>query len=91
MQIALQENIDAAISKTINLPNSATQSEVAELLEMAWRGGCKGLTVYRDGSRQIQAQETVDRCPECGAKMNKVEGCCTCENPECGYSACSLG
>ena len=90
MQIALQENIDAAISKTINLPNSATQSEVAELLEMAWRGGCKGLTVYRDGSRQIQAQEAVDRCPECGAKMVKVEGCCTCENPECGYSACSI-
>jgi len=90
MQATLQEHIDAAISKTINLPNSATQDEVAELLYMAWSMGCKGITIYRDGSRDIQAQEAVKRCPECGAKLNKVEGCCTCENPECGYSACSI-
>jgi len=90
MQAALQRNIDAAISKTINLPKDATQAEVAELLYLAWRLGCKGLTIYRDESRKLQAQEAVERCPECGAKMMKIEGCHTCENPECGHSACSI-
>lgn len=90
MQATMQKHIDAGISKTINLPNSATKDDISELLFLAHRMGCKGLTVYRDGSRTIQAQTAVKRCPECGSKLNMIEGCCTCENPECGYSACSI-
>lgn len=90
MQAVMQQHIDAGISKTINLPHSATQEDISELLFLAHRMGCKGLTVYRDGSRTLQAQTAVKRCPECGSKLNMIEGCCTCENPECGYSACSI-
>ena len=88
-QAAVQEFIDAGISKTINLPNDATVEDVKHLYEQAWAIGCKGLTVYRDGSRDVQAQE-VEKCPECGAPLVKTEGCVTCSDPECGYSACSI-
>ena len=51
MQGRIQKWIDHSISVTINLPNSATQELVGTLYETAWREGCKGVTVYRDGSR----------------------------------------
>lgn len=55
MQGILQQNgVDSSISKTINLPNSATREEVKLAYIMGYRSGCKGLTVYRDGSRDSQ-------------------------------------
>lgn len=51
MQGRLQRNVDHSISKTVNLPNNATEELVAQVYETAWRVGCKGITVYRDGSR----------------------------------------
>lgn len=51
---ALQKHCDSGISKTINLPNSATVTEVKEAILYAWQRGCKGITLYRDGSRQFQ-------------------------------------
>ncbi len=51
MQGAIQKWVDHSISVTINLPNNATEALVGELYLKAWEVGCKGVTVYRDGSR----------------------------------------
>jgi len=51
MQGAIQKWVDHSISVTINLPNNVTEELVNELYVEAWKSGCKGCTVYRDGSR----------------------------------------
>lgn len=51
MQGRIQKWVDHSISVTVNLPKEATEDLVSELYITAWKSGCKGLTVYRDGSR----------------------------------------
>ena len=51
MQGAIQKWVDHSISVTINLPSNAKEELVGELYVNAWKSGCKGVTVYRDGSR----------------------------------------
>ncbi len=51
MQGSIQKWVDHSISVTVNLPNSVSEQLVAEVYKTAWEVGCKGVTVYRDGSR----------------------------------------
>ena len=58
MQAALQAFVDSSISKTINFPATATADDVARAFQLAWKLGCKGLTVYVTGSRERVVLET---------------------------------
>lgn len=58
MQAAIQAFVDNSISKTCNFPEGAAEADVAQAYMLAWRLGCKGLTVYVTGSRQEVVLET---------------------------------
>jgi ribonucleoside-diphosphate reductase alpha chain len=60
MQAAFQRYSDSGVSKTINLPASATQQDVAAAFLLAHRLGCKGLTVFRSGSREKQVMSCAN-------------------------------
>jgi len=63
MQGSIQKYVDHSISVTVNLPKTATEEMVSQVYETGWSSGCKGVTVYRDGSRQgvIISNESKDK------------------------------
>lgn len=67
MQAAFQRHTDNAVSKTVNLSNSATEQDIFDIYWLAYQEGCKGVTVYRDGCKSIQVLAT-------GEGQKKMDG-----------------
>ena len=79
MQGRIQKWVDHSISVTINLPSDVSEELVNDLYVEAWKCGCKGCTVYRDGSRSGVLVSTDNK--KKGADGKPVEEPCTCKPP----------
>ena len=60
MKATFQKYVESGISKTNNLPNEATQGDIGNAYKQAWELGCKGITVYRNGSREKEVLVSTD-------------------------------
>ncbi|MEK4073859.1 adenosylcobalamin-dependent ribonucleoside-diphosphate reductase [Paenibacillus sp. FSL M7-0656] len=73
VQAAIQQWVDSSISKTANCPADFTVEDTAELYELAFDLGCKGVTIYRDGSRDMQVLSTSKKEETQGEDQNTAE------------------
>ena len=100
MQAALQRNIDASISSTVNLPESATEKDVYDIYMYAWKAGLKGVTIFRQGCARdailkIEEKEKKEEkkkdsisydsiTPVSRKQMGITQGCTFCKKCACG-------
>ncbi len=96
MMASVQPFISGAISKTVNMPNNASESDISRIYFLAWKSGLKAVAVYRDGCKMSQPlnlsppnQEKSNKvmdfnmiCPDCGTQTVLTSGCYRC--PNCG-------
>jgi ribonucleoside-diphosphate reductase alpha chain len=80
MQAVFQKYTDNAVSKTVNFPNEATAEDVADVYRLAYELDCKGVTVYRDGSREVQVLNKGEKKSEVKGQESGVNA--TTPNPE---------
>jgi len=90
MQASFQKYVDSGISKTINLPSEATEHDIAMAYSQAWESGCKGITVYRRGSRErevlvstantSETMSSMPSTPNVKARATKLVGSTTSVN-----------
>ncbi|MFC4304301.1 adenosylcobalamin-dependent ribonucleoside-diphosphate reductase [Cohnella boryungensis] len=80
-QAAIQRWVDSSISKTANCPSDFTVEETAELYELAFELGCKGVTIYRDGSRDVQVLSTAKDEKKEAAQAEAAVGAAAASSP----------
>lgn len=92
-QATAQKFIDSGVSKTINFPNHTHKDTISKSFMLAWESGCKGITIYRNGSRDVEVLKpknmVKDLCPICNGKLIREAGCKHCSS--CEWSVCETG
>ncbi|MGI6542728.1 MAG: LAGLIDADG family homing endonuclease [Limnochordia bacterium] len=86
VQAAIQRWTDSSISKTANAPNHYTMEQTKELYEFAYQSGCKGVTIYRDGSRDTQVLTKIDEKKESETSQATTDGAESMESGALGVT-----
>lgn len=85
-----QKYVDSGVSKTANCPTGTHRDTIAKGFLMAWKLGCKGLAVYRNGSRKLEVLSPKnlkkDKCPVCDSDLLTYGDIKRCSNPTCEFT-----